>query len=77
MSQYFTHSLGHGIGLEVHEYPTLSPKCDDVLKNNMVFSIEPGVYFDGQFGIRIEDTVVLTKNGIKRLFTDDKKLVIL
>ena len=77
LSQYFTHSLGHGIGLEVHEYPTLSPKCDDVLKNNMVFSIEPGVYFDGQFGIRIEDTVVLTKNGIKRLFTDDKKLVIL
>ena len=77
LEKYFTHSLGHGIGLEVHEYPTLSPKRKQELKENMLFTIEPGVYFEGEFGIRIEDTVLLTKNGIKRLFTDSKELVII
>lgn len=77
LAKYFTHSLGHGIGLEVHEYPTLSPKRKQELKENMLFTIEPGVYFEGEYGIRIEDTVLLTKNGIKRLFTDDKRLKII
>ncbi len=77
LAKYFTHSLGHGIGLEVHEYPTLSPKRKDELKENMIFTIEPGVYFDGEYGIRIEDTVLLTKEGIKRLFRDDKELMII
>lgn len=71
----FTHSLGHGVGLEIHEYPTLNKKTNQALKNNMVFTIEPGVYFDGQFGIRIEDTVVLKDGKVKRLFTDDKNLI--
>ncbi len=74
---YFTHSLGHGIGLEVHESFVLSPKSEKVLKNQMVFSIEPGVYFNGKYGIRIEDTVMLENGKVKRLFTDDKKLIIL
>ena len=77
LAKYFTHSLGHGIGLEVHEYPLLSPRRQDELKENMIFSIEPGVYFEGEYGIRIEDTVLLTKDGIKRLFTDDKSLKII
>ena len=77
LAKYFTHSLGHGIGLEVHEYPTVSPKRKQELKENMLFTIEPGVYFEGEYGIRIEDTVLLTKNGIKRLFTDDKGLKII
>lgn len=59
LDKYFTHSLGHGIGINIHEYPMLSPKSLQVLKNGMVFSDEPGVYFEGNFGIRIEDTVTL------------------
>ena len=75
--EYFGHSLGHGVGQEIHEYPTLSPKKSQTLKNGMVFTIEPGVYIDGKFGIRIEDTVVLENGKVKRLYTDDKKLLIL
>lgn len=74
---YFTHSLGHGLGLEIHEYPTLSKKKKDALKNGMVFTVEPGVYFDGKFGIRIEDTCLLKDGRVERLFTDEKKLIII
>lgn len=77
LDKYFTHSLGHGIGREIHEYPSLSPKKEGKLKLKQVFSIEPGVYFDNQFGIRIEDTVVLYKSGIKPLFNDSKELLII
>lgn len=77
LDTYFTHSLGHGIGVEIHEFPTLSFRREDELKENMVFTIEPGAYIDGEFGIRIEDTVLLTKDGVKRLFTDSKELLIL
>jgi Xaa-Pro aminopeptidase len=58
----FIHSLGHGTGLAVHEAPGLHPRSADVLKNGMVFSIEPGVYSPRLGGIRIEDLVYL-KNG--------------
>lgn len=74
---FFTHSLGHGLGLEVHEYPRLSPKGEGVLKNNIAFTVEPGVYFNGEFGIRIEDTVALIDGKLERMFSDDKKLIIL
>ncbi len=77
LAEYFTHSLGHGIGINIHEFPRLSPKSDDILKNGMVFSDEPGVYFEGKFGIRIEDTILL-ENGIAQSLTDsDKNLIIL
>lgn len=59
----FTHSLGHGVGLEIHEEPRLSPKGKGELKNGMVFTIEPGLYYDGEFGVRIENTVVI-KDGV-------------
>ena len=75
--KYFTHSLGHGVGLEIHENPRLSPKSDDILEKNTVLTIEPGVYIDGKFGVRIEDTCLMTAAGAKRLFTDSKKLRIL
>ncbi len=77
LEKYFTHSLGHGVGLEIHEYPYLSPKKKDKLENNMVFTIEPGVYFDGEFGIRIEDTVVLKDRRVERLYSDSKELKII
>ena len=74
---YFTHSLGHGLGLDIHEYPSLSPKTSDELKNGMAVTIEPGVYFDDKYGIRIEDTVILKDGKVKRLFTDEKNLIII
>ena len=77
LAAYFTHSLGHGVGVNIHEAPYLSPKRENILRDNMVFSIEPGVYLDGKFGIRIEDTVCLAGGKVRRLFTDDKKLMIL
>lgn len=62
LDKFFTHSLGHGIGLQIHEYPVLSPRGEEVLTDGMVFSDEPGLYFEGRYGIRIEDSVYL-KDG--------------
>ncbi len=62
LDKYFTHSLGHGIGLQIHEYPVLSPRGEEVLQDGMVFSDEPGVYLAGKYGIRIEDSCYM-KNG--------------
>ncbi|GAB1402727.1 Xaa-Pro peptidase family protein [Elusimicrobiota bacterium] len=63
----FIHGTGHGVGLDIHEHPSLSQNSKDILKKNMVVTIEPGVYLKGKFGIRIEDTVLVTKNGYKIL----------
>lgn len=60
---FFGHSLGHGIGLEVHEKPHISTKETYKLKEGMVFTIEPGIYLPGKFGIRLEDMVLVTKKG--------------
>lgn len=75
ISDKFTHSLGHGIGVYIHEAPAISMRSQDQLKNGMVFSIEPGVYFDDKFGIRIEDTVTLENGKVKSFMTYTKKLV--
>lgn len=73
----FTHSLGHGIGTHIHELPNLSPRANNILDNGMVFSDEPGVYYDGKFGIRIEDSCYL-KDGVAYTFmTDSKELNII
>ncbi|MDO8573630.1 MAG: Xaa-Pro peptidase family protein [Candidatus Daviesbacteria bacterium] len=61
------HSLGHGIGLEVHEAPHISPKSKEILKEGMVFSIEPGIYIPNFGGVRIEDLFVLEKNSLRKL----------
>ena len=66
LDKYFIHSLGHGTGLEIHELPNLSPGSKDVLKDNMVFSIEPGVYIKGLGGIRIEDLVYLEQGKVQK-----------
>lgn len=60
--EYFNHSLGHGVGLDVHEQPVLNPQSENVVEDGMIFTIEPGIYFPGKFGARLEDTV-LVKNG--------------
>ncbi len=73
----FTHGLGHGVGVKVHESPRLSPKGDGILQNGNVFSIEPGIYLDGLFGIRIEDTYLLNDDKCTSFMTDDKKLITL
>lgn len=60
--QYFVHSTGHGVGLDIHEFPNINSKSDVIIEENMVFTIEPGIYLPNEFGVRIEDTVVM-KNG--------------
>lgn len=74
----FAHSLGHGVGVEVHENPVISPKNDkEKLENNMVFTIEPGIYLENKFGVRIEDTVVLENGNVKSLNNVTKDIIII
>ena len=75
VSQYFTHSLGHGTGLEIHEQPVLSPKSTGVLEENMIVTVEPGLYIEGKFGVRIEDSVAVTANGCEILTKTPKELM--
>lgn len=72
--KYFTHSLGHGLGIDVHESPTVSIKSKKILEKGMVITIEPGLY--NQFGIRIEDDVLVTKKGYALLSKFSKALII-
>ena len=65
--EYFVHNLGHGVGLEVHEAPILSPDSKDILATGNVVTDEPGVYVPGLGGVRIEDTILVTKNGAEIL----------
>ncbi len=57
--KYFVHSTGHGVGLDIHEFPVISAKSDTIIEENMVFTIEPGIYLPNEFGVRIEDTVAM------------------
>ena len=70
------HSLGHGVGLDIHEIPFINGKNDNILKSNMVVSNEPGIYLPGNFGVRIEDTVLITKSGCINLTKSDKNYII-
>ncbi|MEA2109181.1 MAG: aminopeptidase P family protein [Pseudomonadota bacterium] len=72
--EYFSHGTGHGVGLEIHEAPSISSRSSDTLAANMVFTIEPGCYFPHQWGIRLEDMIYLTSQGSLILTTLDKQL---
>jgi len=73
----FVHSLGHGVGVEVHELPLLSPSSKDELDEGMTFTIEPGVYFKGKYGVRFENTVAFSGNKLVSLTNSSKNLIII
>jgi Xaa-Pro aminopeptidase len=75
--EYFGHSTGHGIGLEVHEGPTLSIKSDITLEPGMIVTVEPGIYIPGLGGVRIEDDTLITKDHNETLTHSTKELIIL
>lgn len=73
----FGHGLGHGVGMEVHEFPTVSPRSEETACAGMVFTVEPGIYVPDLGGVRIEDMVLVTADGSRRLTRLEKKLLIL
>ncbi|MGH2960187.1 MAG: M24 family metallopeptidase [Solirubrobacterales bacterium] len=75
MGDNFGHSLGHGVGIEVHELPTLSSRSDGQLVAGNIVTVEPGVYVEGEFGVRIEDLVVVSSDGPRVLTPFTKELV--
>jgi Xaa-Pro aminopeptidase len=77
LAAYFTHSTGHGLGLEIHEAPRLAAGQAQKLESGMVITIEPGAYIPGRWGVRIEDVVVVTPSGCEVLAPLDKDLIVI
>lgn len=77
LDKFFSHSLGHSVGVDIHEMPAFSPRCEEVLKEGMIITVEPGVYLEGDFGLRIEDMALVTKRGAEILTHADKNLIVL
>ena len=75
LARYFTHSSGHGVGLEIHEAPRLAQGQQEILRPGMVITIEPGVYIPGKWGVRIEDMVVVTERGCEVLAPTQKEFM--
>lgn len=73
----FGHGLGHGVGVEIHEFPYLNPRCDAVLQPGNVVTVEPGIYIPDFCGVRIEDMALITESGFENLATYPKELIVL
>ena len=69
----FLHGTGHGVGLEIHEYPRINSKSDDILQEGMVVTVEPGIYIEGSYGVRWEDLLLVTGNGVEYLTNYEKR----
>jgi len=74
---YFGHGTGHGVGVEIHELPNLSPRSTMTLESGNIVTVEPGIYLPGKFGVRTEDMVLVTENGCKNLTNAQKSLIVL
>lgn len=74
---YFGHGTGHGVGIEIHELPNLSPRSDAILEVGNVVTVEPGIYIPNKFGVRIEDMALITENGYENLTNTPKELIVL
>lgn len=72
--RFFIHALGHGVGLDIHELPVVSSRSTEILKENMVITVEPGIYMPGEIGVRIEDMGCVTKNGYENYTKSSKSL---
>ncbi len=72
----FGHGLGHGIGIEVHEGPRISRMSEDVIEEGMVFTVEPGIYLEGRFGVRVEEDVVMRESGVEVLTKLDRGIFV-
>ena len=75
--QYFTHGIGHGIGLDIHEEPYFSQTSTEVIKSGMVLTDEPGIYIEGKYGVRIEDDILITDKGCELLTLAPKELIVI
>ena len=69
--KYFVHSLGHGVGLDIHEYPYVNSKNETRVQEGMVFTIEPGIYIPKEFGVRIEDMVIIDFDGKVKILSEE------
>lgn len=75
--KFFGHGTGHGVGVEIHELPNVSPRSQAILKSGNIVTVEPGIYLPGQFGVRIEDMVLVEKNTNRNLTKAPKELIML
>ena len=73
----FGHGLGHSVGIDIHENPSFNTRCETVTKPGMVITVEPGIYLENEFGVRIEDMIIVTQNGCEDITKSEKELIIL
>lgn len=73
----FGHGLGHSVGIDIHENPSFNARCEDITKPGMVITVEPGIYLENEFGVRIEDMIIVTENGCEDITKSKKELIVI